>query len=151
MKNFNYNDMVNIWIKKTLIIVLLIIVVCSMISLIYVVSLDNNVKNNTAITNTTNLRNITSGNVVASESMSNGESKGYSSQSQDPHSDLVCEGDTEYSKQMIDGNYALYDKSSGRMIGTGDMPDRHGYHDQEYVDKYSSTVKYRSDGKYYEG
>lgn len=68
----------------------------------------------------------------------------------DPHPDWVCEGDTWYSVKIGEGDYALYDKESGKMIGTGDMPDRHGYHGEEYVKQYSSSVKYRSNGEYYD-
>ena len=46
--------------------------------------------------------------------------------------------------------YVLYDKASGRPIGSGDMPDRHGYHSQDYINTYGSTVKYRSNGEYYD-
>ena len=40
----------------------------------------------------------------------------------------------------MEKGYVLYDKASGRPIGSGDMPDRHGYHSQNYIDMYSSTV-----------
>ena len=72
-----------------------------------------------------------------------------SSTYEDPHSDWVCEGDSWYSVQIGDGDYAMYDKSSGKLLGTGDMPDRHGYHDPQYVEQYKSSVKYRSNGEYY--
>ena len=74
-----------------------------------------------------------------------------SSSNSDSHSDWVCEGDTWYSKELSNGHYALYDKSTGRMIGTGDMPDRHGYHDSNYIKEQSSSVKYRKNGEYYTG
>ena len=154
--------------NKVIIALIIVVACCAIGGLIYAGSVgtqsDNNdtVNNTTNTTNTTNETNITNEtNETVSQSQES-QNKQHSSDSsasksssqetyQDPHSDWVCEGDTWYSKKIGDGSYALYDKSSGHMIGTGDMPDRHGYHGQEYVDKYSSTVKYRSNGEYYEG
>lgn len=135
--------------KKTLIIAGLIVIVCCLVvGLIYATSLNNQPDTNVTL-NTTNTTNDTvSVQQVSRETYEN--TKSSSSQSSDPHSDWVCEGDTWYSKQSSDGEgYVLYDKSTGRAIGSGDMPDRHGYHSQNYIDKESSSIKYRSNGEYY--
>ncbi len=99
------------------------------------------------VNNTTNLTNSTNATVVEESS----QSYESSSQYQDPHPDWVCEGDSWYSVELSEGHYGIYDKESGRLLGTGDMPDRHGYHSPEYLEDQSSTVKYRSDGEYYSG
>ena len=152
--------------NKVIIALIIVVACCAIGGLIYAGSVgtqsDNNdtVNNTTNTTNTTNITNETNETVSQSQESQN---KQYSSDSsasksssqktyQDPHSDWVCEGDTWYSKQDSDGEgYVLYDKSTGRAIGSGDMPDRHGYHSQNYIDKESSSVKYRSNGEYYEG
>lgn len=72
-----------------------------------------------------------------------------SNSNSDPHPDWVCEGDTWYSKEIAPGYYEMYDKSTGRLIGNGDMPDRHGFHGDGYAEMYGHTVKYRKDGQYY--
>ena len=162
--------------NKAIIALIIIIVCCAIGGLVYAGSMgtqsdDNDTLNNTTnTTNTTNETNITNetNETVVQDTSSNAQSQEsqnnqYSSDSsasksssqktyQDPHSDWVCEGDTWYSKQDSDGEgYVLYDKSTGRAIGSGDMPDRNGYHSQNYIDKESSSVKYRSNGEYYEG
>ena len=144
--------------KNTLIIASLIVIICCLVAgLIYTVSLTNQSHNNATLnnTNTNNTTNTTNETVsvqqISKENNANTK-KSSSSKSSDSHPDWVCEGDTWYSKQDSDGEgYVLYDKSTGRAIGSGDMPDRHGYHSQNYIDKESSTVKYRSNGEYYEG
>ena len=73
------------------------------------------------------------------------------SSNSDSHLEWVCEGDTWYRKELSNGHDALYDKATGRMIGTGDMPDRHGYHDSNYIKEQSSSVKYSKNGAYYTG
>ena len=143
--------------KNTLIIAGLIVIICCLVAgLIYTVSLTNQshnnaTLNNTNTNNTTNTTNDTTSVQQISKENNANTKKSSSSKSSDPHPDWVCEGDTWYSKQDSDGEgYVLYDKSTGRAIGSGDMPDRHGYHSQNYIDKESSTVKYRSNGEYYE-
>jgi len=112
--------------ERTIIAILILIVCCLICGLIYTVSLSNEPVNNTTLNNTTNITNNTTNNTADVRSISD-EHKSYSSassQSEDPHSDWVCEGDTWYSKQDSDGEgYVLYDKASGRPIGSGDMPD----------------------------
>ncbi len=140
--------------KNTLIIASLIVIICCLVAgLIYTVSLTNQSHNNATLNNTnTNNTTNTTNETVSVQQISEENTKQSSSKSSDPHPDWVCEGDTWYSKQDSDGEgYVLYDKSTGRAIGSGDMPDRHGYHSQNYIDKESSTVKYRSNGEYYEG
>ena len=151
--------------KNDIIIVILVIVVTVLATALIanaLVSEQNNRNNNDTwnnTTNTTNMANKTNETVTQSQKSENNQysndspaSKSTSQETyQNSHSDWVCEGDTWYSKKFSDGNYALYDKSTGRWIGGGDMPDRLGYHDQNYLDKYSSSVKYRRNGEYYEG
>lgn len=140
--------------ERTIIAILILIVCCLIGGLIYTVSLSNEPANNTTLNNTANIITNNTTNDTADVQPVSDEHKSYSSassQSEDPHSDWVCEGDTWYSKQDSDGEgYVLYDKASGRPIGSGDMPDRHGYHSQDYINTYGSTVKYRSNGEYYD-
>ncbi|WP_288554030.1 hypothetical protein [uncultured Methanobrevibacter sp.] len=139
--------------ERTIIAILILIVCCLIGGLIYTVSLSSEPVNNTTLNNTANITNNTTNDTadVCQVSDEHESSSSVSSQSKDLHSDWVCEGDTWYSKQDSDGKgYVLYDKASGRPIGSGDMPDRHGYHSQNYIDMYSSTVKYRSNGEYYD-
>lgn len=134
------------------IIICVIVIICLASCLAYVVSTNISDNENAAGNNTTSSVNITNNTTnVSANSISQDNYDSASAEYQDPHPDWVCEGDTWYSVQMDNGNYALYDKESGRLIGTGDMPDRHGYHDPAYLEEQSSTVKYRSDGEYYEG
>ena len=155
--------------NKVIIALIIVVACCAIGGLIYAGSVGTQSDNNDTVnntTNTTNIRNTTNITNETNETVSQSQesqNKHYSSDSsasksssqktyQDPHSDWVCEGDTWYSKQDSDGEgYVLYDKSTGRAIGSGDMPDRHGYHSQNYIDKESSSVKYRSNGEYYEG
>lgn len=135
--------------NKSLITILIILIACCIVvGLFCVFSANTEEDNNMTLNNTTNLTNSTNATIVEESSQSYESS---SSQYQDPHPDWVCEGDTWYSVELSEGHYGIYDKESGRLLGTGDMPDRHGYHSPEYLEDQSSTVKYRSDGEYYTG
>lgn len=134
--------------NKSLITILIILIACCIVvGLFCVFSANTEEDNNMTLNNTTNLTNSTNATVVEESS----QSYESSSQYQDPHPDWVCEGDSWYSVELSEGHYGIYDKESGRLLGTGDMPDRHGYHSPEYLEDQSSTVKYRSDGEYYSG
>lgn len=122
----------------TIIIILVIAVICGL-TCFYLISShnnDNNANNTTDSINVSEIKNVS-------------EDVEQASTSQDPHPDWVCEGSTWYSKKIGDGEYALFSKDDGHLLGTGDMPDRHGYHGESYVNQYQSTVKYRSNGEYY--
>ncbi|MCC9261035.1 MAG: hypothetical protein K8V75_01510 [Methanobrevibacter woesei] len=134
--------------NKSLITILIILIACCIVVGLFCVFSSNTAEeNNMTVNNTTNLTNSTNATVVEESS----QSYESSSQYQDPHPDWVCEGDSWYSVELSEGHYGIYDKESGRLLGTGDMPDRHGYHSPEYLEDQSSTVKYRSDGEYYSG
>lgn len=134
--------------NKSLITILIILIACCIVVGLFCVFSSNTAEeNNIILNNTTNLTNSTNATVVEESS----QSYESSSQYQDPHPDWVCEGDSWYSVKLSEGHYGIYDKESGRLLGTGDMPDRHGYHSPEYLEDQSSTVKYRSDGEYYSG
>ena len=134
--------------NKSLITILIILIACCIVVGLFCVFSSNTAEeNNMTVNNTTNLTNSTNATVVEESS----QSYESSSQYQDPHPDWVCEGDSWYSVELSEGHYGIYDKKSGRLLGTGDMPDRHGYHSPEYLEDQSSTVKYRSDGEYYSG
>ena len=134
--------------NKSLITILIILIACCIVVGLFCVFSSNTAEeNNMTLNNTTNLTNNTNATVVEESS----QSYESSSQYQDPHPDWVCEGDSWYSVKLSEGHYGIYDKESGRLLGTGDMPDRHGYHSPEYLEDQSSTVKYRSDGEYYSG
>lgn len=123
--------------NKAIIALIIVVVCCAIGGLIYAGSVGTQSDNNDTVNNTTNTTNETNeSEVVVQDIVSNQEPQDnqYSSESssqesyQDSDSDWAYEGDTWYSKKLDSGNYALYDKSSGQMIGTGDMPDRIGYH-----------------------
>lgn len=99
--------------ERTIIAILILIVCCLIGGLIYTVSLSSEPVNNTTLNNTANITNNTTNDTadVCQVSDEHESSSSVSSQSKDPHSDWVCEGDTWYSKQDSDGKgYVLYDK-----------------------------------------
>lgn len=82
--------------ERTIIAILILIVCCLIGGLIYTVSLSSEPVNNTTLNNTSNITNNTTNDTadVCQVSDEHESSSSVSSQSKDPHSDWVCEGDT---------------------------------------------------------